>query len=175
MSGLSASPPPTAPPLALGPHADALLTLAAFVQNPEYAARVKELRDAERAATEQQEAALREASRARSLLADHSLRAAYFDRASAETSKAHTHAAKELAARETAVAEREAAVNGREAAHAQKSRAVKAELDDRAAQLDAREVRLGQQSKELAASLAAHERDRAALDRRIAKLREAAQ
>jgi len=161
--------------MALGPHVDALLTLAGFVQNPEYASRVKELRAAEQAASEQQEAALRETTRARAMLAEHAARAADFDRATTATNKAHTEKAKELLAREATVATREAATNASEAAFAQKARAVKAELDDRAAQLDAREARLGQQSKELAASVAAHERDRAALDRRIAKLREAAQ
>jgi methionyl-tRNA formyltransferase len=172
MSGVGAPAPANQAPSATV-HADGLIALAAFVQDPKYVDRVNELRAAEAAAREQQRFAEDYMASLKKedvrIVAERSHLAAAqreFEAMRSATTEKYSRWQDEIWAREQAVAEKEQIVGSH---HKTVSEAIVVQCRE----LDDRQMRQDQREKELAKLQVKLDMDAADLARRLAKLREA--
>jgi hypothetical protein len=172
MSGVGAPAPANQAPSATV-HADGLIALAAFVQDPKYVDRVNELRAAEAAAREQQRFAEDYMASLKKedvrIVAERSHLAAAqrdFEIMRSATAERLAKMESDLSAREKALAEKEQIVDSH---HKTVSEAIIVNTRE----LDDRQMRQDQREKELAKLQVKLDMDAADMARRLAKIREA--
>jgi ribonuclease Y len=163
MSGMGAPAPPSLP-TTTGGVAEALLSLAAFVQKPEHVDRVRELQAAEQAANEARAAADQEQNHARNLLAHQRELQAELDAATAAHLETVTKTKESITARELAVQKAEADLAARKREfdaehafqigdHTKRSNALatrQLNVEQRERELSAREAALAQREANVA-------------------------
>jgi uncharacterized protein YqcC (DUF446 family) len=155
--------------------ADTVMALVTFVQSPEYPGRVQELLQHEQAAQAAKSEADFAETAARERLAQLAKMAAEIDRKRSDFEARQAAVEQAQSERDASLSARELDVAAREKAHAESAALAAKATGQTRAELDALQTSLQRQDAELSARRAAVDQTAADLQRRLAKLREAAQ